>query len=231
MKEDFYKENMVQFFDEVNVLRSEKSKMVKTAQTMRELMIPFLHSVYKDIQDGKFLHEKMDLDYITDLITVYETFVSKVDKDILYDSDIIQKSEQFAKQIHNTNKNIVNAETDDGFQNAVRFGIPIKEESIPFSVHERFVGEWTPVEIGINESLFIHNNIRHKEYVSTGRTTHTWLTQEDEKVRTPHAEADGQTVPIDEPFIIGGYKMMYPGDTLTDNPPGNLTINCRCLEI
>jgi hypothetical protein len=36
--------------------------------------------------------------------------------------------------------------------------------------------------------------------------------------------ADGQVVGLDEPFIVGGEQLMYPGDPA--GSPGNI---CNCL--
>lgn len=47
-------------------------------------------------------------------------------------------------------------------------------------------------------------------------------------VRPAHLAANGQTVPVDEPFIVGGEKLMYPHDPA--GSPGNI-INCRCASI
>lgn len=53
----------------------------------------------------------------------------------------------------------------------------------------------------------------------------SWLTAGDERVRETHADADGQTVPIDQPFDVGGEQAMYPGDPdLSDEE----ALNCRC---
>lgn len=54
----------------------------------------------------------------------------------------------------------------------------------------------------------------------------TWVTAGDERVRPDHAEADGQTVPLDQPFDVGGEQLMQPGD-----PQGSLEqiANCRCV--
>lgn len=54
----------------------------------------------------------------------------------------------------------------------------------------------------------------------------TWVTQGDERVRDWHEDADGQEVPVDQPFDVGGESLMYPGDP--DGSPGNV-INCRCF--
>lgn len=56
----------------------------------------------------------------------------------------------------------------------------------------------------------------------------TWSTVIDGRERETHAEADGQTVGIDEPFRVGGESAFYPGDS--NLSPEN-RINCRCATI
>lgn len=53
-----------------------------------------------------------------------------------------------------------------------------------------------------------------------------WVTMHDDDVRTPHREAEGQTVPSGQEFTVGGEKMFYPGQPVGD--PSNW-INCRCV--
>lgn len=53
-----------------------------------------------------------------------------------------------------------------------------------------------------------------------------WITRRDERVRSTHSAADGQMVPVDQPFIVGGYPMMHPGDR---SAPSRETVNCRCI--
>lgn len=53
----------------------------------------------------------------------------------------------------------------------------------------------------------------------------TWLATNDEVTRPDHADADGQTVPYDQPFDVGGEELMYPGD---DNGSAEQVCNCRC---
>lgn len=63
---------------------------------------------------------------------------------------------------------------------------------------------------------------------AVGVETKTWLATEDERTRETHADADGQTVPIDQPFTVGGEQADFPGDPdLSDEE----SINCRCTVI
>lgn len=54
-----------------------------------------------------------------------------------------------------------------------------------------------------------------------------WIAASDARTRDTHRDADGQTVLLDEPFIVGGDRLMYPGD-----PSGSAreVINCRCTQ-
>lgn len=55
-----------------------------------------------------------------------------------------------------------------------------------------------------------------------------WMCTKDARTRMSHGMADGQTVVgTKEPFIVGGYKMMFPGDKSL-GAPGHEIYNCRC---
>lgn len=65
-----------------------------------------------------------------------------------------------------------------------------------------------------------------------------WLATNDDRTRPTHVEA-GQTygrngsigpLPMDEPFVVGGYEMMHPGDASRGAPPEEF-IDCRCTII
>lgn len=55
-----------------------------------------------------------------------------------------------------------------------------------------------------------------------------WAASEGDRTRDDHDDADGQTVGMDEPFIVGGELLMFPGD-----PAGSAknVINCRCAVV
>lgn len=55
--------------------------------------------------------------------------------------------------------------------------------------------------------------------------TKEWVATPDSRTRKDHRDAHGQTVPFDEPFIVGGERGMHPGDSSFS--PAQL-INCRC---
>ena len=55
-----------------------------------------------------------------------------------------------------------------------------------------------------------------------------WVSALDARTRHEHAEADGQVVGVDKPFIVGSEKLMFPGDR---SGSGWNIYNCRCTQI
>jgi hypothetical protein len=59
----------------------------------------------------------------------------------------------------------------------------------------------------------------------TGMQFKTWVATFDDKTRPEHADAHGQTVPINDPFVVGGEDADYPGDPALSDA---MAANCRC---
>lgn len=57
-----------------------------------------------------------------------------------------------------------------------------------------------------------------------------WRTMRDERVRPNHRAAEGQVRPVNQPFDVGGQKLMYPGDWSLGATASNL-MGCRCVSI
>lgn len=53
-----------------------------------------------------------------------------------------------------------------------------------------------------------------------------WVAAKDGRTRDVHGKADGQTVQTDEPFVVGGELLMFPGDRTSAS--GWNIYNCRC---
>ena len=55
-----------------------------------------------------------------------------------------------------------------------------------------------------------------------------WSTTRDDRARANHRKADGQTVKMEDDFLVGNEKLSFPGD-----PKGSAknVINCRCVVL
>ena len=56
-----------------------------------------------------------------------------------------------------------------------------------------------------------------------------WLATPDARTRDHHAAADGQKRDMDEPFLVGGAQLQFPGDSSLGAPAAEV-INCRCTQ-
>jgi len=57
--------------------------------------------------------------------------------------------------------------------------------------------------------------------------TKTWETQTDGKERVEHKDADHQERPLSQPYDVGGFPMLFPGDP---EAPAHLVVQCRCSQ-
>lgn len=83
--------------------------------------------------------------------------------------------------------------------------------------------------IALTETGMAFNFSRHEAMTSAGVKLKRWLSSHGPTVRPAHAEAEATgAVPIDEPFIVDGEELMYPGDP--SGSPENV-INCHCIQL
>lgn len=78
------------------------------------------------------------------------------------------------------------------------------------------------------ETSAAYGTARQKAMNDAGIERKRWLTSGNSNVRPAHAAANGQVVPVDEAFEVGGEELMHPGDP--NGSAGNV-INCHCIAI
>lgn len=83
------------------------------------------------------------------------------------------------------------------------------------------------VTIAETETNVIGNFAEFTDAKDEGYTKKVWETMQDEAVRQTHVEADGSEIDIDEPFLVGGYEMMFPCDSSLGAGAEEI-VNCRC---
>lgn len=64
-------------------------------------------------------------------------------------------------------------------------------------------------------------------YREAGVKQREWISATDDRTRPDHLTANGQVRNIDEPFLVGGYRMMQPGDSSLGAPVDQIVF-CRC---
>jgi HK97 family phage portal protein len=90
--------------------------------------------------------------------------------------------------------------------------------------------------IAQTETNMAYNSARHDSMLDAGIEYKAWLSSHGPNVRPAHALAeddyseggDPGPIPIDEPFLVDGEELMYPGDP--SGSAGNV-INCQCISL
>lgn len=85
---------------------------------------------------------------------------------------------------------------------------------------------WRAERIARTESMGAINGGYLDSMVSAGITKKMWVAALDERVRTTHAEANGQVRDIAEPFQVGKALLQFPADPTCPYPEE--VVNCRC---
>ena len=217
---------VIPYFDEMQLLQDDKLNRSKTAKKFIDALVAFFATQYRDLLSGFFLYEKSSAEYENELMDLFYAMISEYQ----YEIDVREKAYRFAKYIQEaTERAVANANGNDDYKMSRLIGCMMNEEDVPKSV-KRMFSDVRATEIALNETNWIYNWINHQNLVDKKQNTHTWVSMRDERVRVSHWEADGQTVPINEPFIINGYKMMFPLDDSMGAPIDEI-INCRCVEL
>ena len=83
------------------------------------------------------------------------------------------------------------------------------------------------IMIAENEANSIWNDAEYEEALRSGKKRKTWHTIIDKRTRDWHAEVNGQTKQITEPFEVNGELLQFPRDESLGASGGNI-VNCRC---
>ncbi len=137
---------------------------------------------------------------------------------------------QFVKQRQNMLNDVpeeIFAEIQGSIQAGIDAGDPIK--TIADAVRAKFseISSGRAKTIAITETGAAWGTARNEAMTEVGGNK-KWLTSGNANVREAHADANGQVVPVDEAFSVGGEDLRYPCDP--DGSPENV-INCHCVSI
>lgn len=108
---------------------------------------------------------------------------------------------------------------------AYEAGLPVPETAKLITAAVNEAAPWQAEMLARTDLNSLANGASKSAARLTGMNFKTWVATLDEKTRPEHADAHGQTVPIDDVFDVGGEDADYPGDP---NLSDAMAANCRC---
>ena len=189
------------FFDEMYLTESEK----KERKDLAKSIFVILSAILTVIKATETLKREHDVEY-------YKNFISESMKE-LYEK--VFGSAKYSTYIDDFADNFID--------------VTMRSISSSNGV-EYFTSDDRATVNAENESNAVHNRKQRDDAIVNGATHKTWITKRDKRVRKTHVAADGQTVEIDKPFLVGGYEMMFPMDK-SRGAHSKECINCRCVTI
>lgn len=216
-------------FDRLNVL-SENETISDERKRISRKKIP-IHEYFEDMQISE--EQKQKRIRLANLLLADVLFLfalSKVNNDKQYlvksfqnrytesVKSVVKQDKELSRYIRKVCENIVDT--------------TLKDTKKPSDLTDSAGTEYrTSVDramnIAENEANSILNNEEYRSAIKNGCTKKKWISFGDERVRTDHADVDGEVVDIYKPFHVGGYLMMFPKD---DSLGAGLEeiVNCRC---
>lgn len=207
----------VQYFDEMNLIQSEKDARVE--------MCNALSGAVKEAIDNENSDnwEKV----MRDILIAW----------LLFFGYITAKQEKVIRRLIDSGHSLFSTNSKDWYEMSVA-------NSILFDAENTLKKTISDIENGTSkkssksradtiarDATNKYSNIYNRKVAKdNGATRHKWISMRDKAVRDSHRNTDGQVQPIDIPYVVNGYYMMFPMDD-TYGAPAEEICNCRCTEI
>lgn len=202
-----YKRSMPyeEYFDTGILTEEEKEQRVRLAEEMDDKLKPiFLYMLYCLLDDVT-----IDYEYVESQLRVgYEEALDDVGYQI--DDAVRERIIKFAENTRTISEKHIS---------------PLPNMS---NADLYYMSDDRIMAIAENQSQISSEYQELVDAILNGASYHEWVTMRDAKVREAHKKVDGAVLPIEEPFIVDGYRMVAPGDTVTDDAPEELVAGCRC---
>ena len=210
--------------------------LVKFAEEMAKEIEPVLKDIIMDFgeltlkniskkSDGKFLYKADEQELIADIISAQEATA------IMISSEWVDRVAKYAereavvraKYIEDNSRQAIRGILNDGVRSGKTYVQMAKEANNVLSDKVR------SMKIVRTEVHAAREYAGHEASMATGMDIKKrWLSSFDERTRGTHVSANGQTVMLNEKFVVGGSLLDHPGD-----PSGSAkeVINCRCTVL
>lgn len=194
-----------------------------------------LDTIYKDIE----AHEIIAQEKYKKEFSILQAYITGLGLEMLLTSNNKETEKLQKKKDFYTNQlSLLEKKKDKTIQQYLEDGLKERFDSRAKTTTMQEVGESEAVAQDMEASILSENALLIGGLIASNMNTNEeevqnvgfdiikiWVSILDEKTREWHAQADGQKVPKEQPFNVGGEALMFPRDP--NGSPSNI-INCRC---
>lgn len=198
-----------QYFGEMEITDDQKKKRIQVAEEIEDIMF-FLYELVSLMTDYRYISPE----FIKQ--KVYEKYINVLEKHGKPDKYIEEYAKEFSDMVVDTTIKHAGEDSD-----------MVVDTTIKHAGEEFYRSEDRAMLVAENEANSAINYFEYKEAVAGGKKRKQWITQRDDRVRDTHKEVNGETIPIDNAFIVGDSLMAFPKDT-SYGASINEIAGCRC---
>lgn len=185
------------YFRDMDISTRQKNRRMKSARKLEDIFVWLLASLYSAYTDGSY---------------DYESAVEEAEASY---TDLASNIPELAVGAF-----FLSAHIPSTVSQVAYVAMSNPDRPFNFSIDRAML-------IAENEANSLWNDAEFEEAVQSGKQWKTWHTILDKRTREWHAEVNGETKPIMEPFEVDGELMNYPRDDSLGASPENIA-NCRC---
>ena len=235
-----------EYFDIMKLSKKQKDDRIKFAERLEDELF-LIYELYSVLSDYSLADDSLIIQQLT------QAYIDTVSSFAIPIDDYVQEvAEKFAKDFVETTRKHLSLEvgqditTNDGFGVITSIvgatvilslfnenGEPIGTAELPYrDVLMATSDSWylSQDRITYNAENEANTVMNYKDYTEARGTKKykTWYTEMDDRVRPTHVPLEGETVPIDDLFVVGAALMRYPKDVeyAADHPEE--IVGCRC---
>lgn len=226
-----YRKKVLAKLDEVHLEKSAAGKSVITGETRSLVDLIFSANEF-----GKKLFDELKNPITGTLQLAGDELNKEVGIDDPWEmppkkaKEFLDKREQPVQDCGRTVRNQLNTSLQEGLDG----GETTKELSDRVRGVFNDLTDGEARRIAQTEVNLAYNYARQDAMDDAGIEFKAWLSSHGPNVREAHAEAEqdyiDDPIPLNEPFVVGGEQMMFPGDDSFGASAGNI-INCQCIQL
>lgn len=234
-----------EYFDIMKISKKQKNDRIRFAERLEDELF-LIYELYGVLNDYSVADDSLIIKQLT------QAYIDTVSSFAIPIDDYIQSvADKFATDFVDTTRKHLTLNVGQDITTTDGFGVITAIEGamvvlMLFNADNEPIGtvemSYKDVLMSTSNSWYLSNDritynaeneantvMNYKDYTEAKGTKKykTWYTEADDRVRPTHVPLEGETIPIDDLFVVGAALMRYPKDVEYCDDDSEIC-NCRC---